>query len=157
MKTSQRRAIVAFVLACLMLVGTLPVSANTRRVEDPRDQSVNEGGWDIKSAAHGHTSTGKLKHTFKSYTPINEIMQACLSIVTSKGEKFSTCGYQMSDANGKAVGTVREKRPDGRTIILIFPKRAIGNPAGYRWSMETWGYCQPCDRIPNSGRVRHGL
>ena len=156
MNLLKRRALVGVILACFALTAT-PASATARRVEDPRDVSEDEGGWDIKSAAHGHTDIGRVKHRFTSYTGMDDLMGACLRIVTSKGERFLTCGDAMYDEDNEIVGAVRERRPDNRTVVITFRRAAIGNPASYRWSVRTFGYCQTCDRAPDSGRIRHRL
>ena len=153
----SKRAGIGLMTAALLLFGSVAL-ANTKAIQDGNDSSDADGGIDIKTASHGHTPTGKLKHKITTYDVIGDMEQACLFITTS-AEEYYSCGFGVYNSDDKQTGSLTESRPDNKTIIFKFKKSAIGNPESYKWRVEAGNYCSPenCDRAPNTGSVRHPL
>ena len=132
---------------------------SSRTISDPRDahHRVN-----IKSASHSHHN-GKLKHTVVAYRSFRTSRGPCVTFETNGGglPDYRVCGYENMIAlhQQRTHATVDTRRPNGRTIVYIFRKRAIGNPNKYSWHVKEAGpdECPDCDRAPNSGKVRHRI
>ena len=145
-------------LAALILLAPAAFG-NSRTISDPRDGGQRV---DIRFASHSHRN-GKLKHTVVAYRPFRTSRGPCVTFETSGGglPDYRVCGYENMIAlhEQRTHATVNTQRPNGRTIVYIFRKRAIGNPSSYRWHVKEAGpdECPDCDRAPNSGTVRHRI
>lgn len=152
----NRSRFTALLMAGVLVLFGSVASADTKTIQDAQDRPSDEGGIDIKSASHGHTPSGKLKHKIVSFDTNADLEQVCLHVKTSAGQ-FYTCGFGMYNSQDQQVGNVKEVRPNNKTIVLKFNKNAIGNPSSYSWWVVSSNYCQACDRAPNTGRARHTL
>lgn len=155
MGNGKTRFLALVMAGMLVLFGSI-ATANIKTIQDPADRPNSEGGIDIKSASHGHTKTGKLKHKIVTYDVIAELEQACLYIKTA-ADTYYSCGYKMYNSADQQTGGLTESRPNNKTIVFKFKPGAIGNPSTYLWWVEANNYCQQCDRAPNTGKVRHNL
>ncbi len=154
-----------------------PVAADVRRVDDADDA---KGFLDIKRVAHRHGTGERLRHritTFESWSD-EDIQCAAMGVSFPKRHRYirvffdETLQAEMIDTAPvptKVVGRVRVVRPNGRSIVVVFPKRLLGQSVSqYRWSAltETYGgACPPFegdppqfrDLAPNSGTILHSL
>ena len=144
----------------LVLLAAPAALGSSRTVSDARDTTRRR--IDIKSVSHGHRN-GKLTHTVRAHERFKTSRGPCVTFETNGGGKndYQVCGYEnMIDLRQQRThATVHITRPDRRTIVYIFRKRAIGRPGSYKWFVEEPGpdECPNCDRAPNSGKVRHNI
>lgn len=149
----------ALALSLLLLVAPAALGSS-RTIRDPKD--VPPRRIDIKSASHSHHN-GKIKHKVVAYERFNTSRGPCVTFETNGGGRkdYQVCGYNnMTDLQQQRThGTAKIRRPNRRSIVYIFRKRAIGNPNRYKWFIEEPGpdECRKCDRAPNSGLVRHNI
>ena len=155
----SNKGVATTVIVAALLAG--PAAWGSRRtISDPND--VASRRIDVKSASHGH-SRSKLKHTIVSYRRFRTSRAPCLTIESKPraGLDFQICGYgNMTNLHEQRTrGTVAFRRPNRRTIVYLFRRRAIGRPDVYKWFIEEEGgdRCSQCDRAPNRGMVRHAL
>ncbi|MDQ4144262.1 MAG: hypothetical protein M3198_11065 [Actinomycetota bacterium] len=145
--------------AALLLAGPAALGS-TRRISDPND--VPRRRVDVKSASHSHLG-GRLKHTIVAFKAFRTSRGPCVTFETNgRGDAdYRVCGLgNMTDLKeqvSKPVVSIR--RPNPRTIVYVFRKKAIGSPGRYRWFVKEPGPndCEICDRAPNSGMVTHDI
>jgi hypothetical protein len=144
----------------LVLLVAPAAFGSSRTVSDGRDTTQRR--IDIKAVSHGHKN-GKLKHTVVAYERFKTSRGPCVTFETNGGGRkdYQVCGYEnMIDLHQQVTNaTVNIQRPDRRTIVYIFRRKAIGRPGSYKWFVEEPGpdECPNCDRAPNSGMVRHNI
>jgi hypothetical protein len=149
-------AVLAVAIAAVLVIGGLAL-ADTKKITDPNDTSH---GVDIKTASHGHTKTGKLKHKITSYNTYTKKHAPCLGIKV--GSKFyRICQSTITNlSTGKQSNTIVFRHPNPTTTVYVFSKNAIGNPSKYQWQAESFATAcgeAICDTAPNKGLVTHNL
>ena len=134
--------------------------ASRKTISDPDDAPNRRV--DIKSASHGHSGR-RLVHTVVAYHRFNTSHAPCVIMDTSRSgaDDYAACGLSgMFDLQqGTTTGNVLIDRPNRKTIVYKFKRRAIGQPVLYRWYVQDPGpdECPGCDRAPNEGYVLHRL
>lgn len=136
--------------------------ADSSTVADANDSG--SGYPDIKEASHGHTPSGKLKHTIRTYNTFRTSDAPCLDMRVGR-QPYQLCGdgtvFTIGVIGGDSEATVR--RPNDRTVVYIFSKRSIGASNAYKWRAESvyQSNCtgDDCDSAPNDGEpmIRHEL
>lgn len=158
-KQKNTRRTAALALSFVMLLAPAAFGSS-RTVRDPKD--VPPRRIDIKAVSHSHHN-GKLKHTVVAYERFTTARGPCVIFETNGGGKkdYRVCAStNMTNLREQqTTATVVMKRPNRRTIVYIFRKRAIGSPSRYGWFVKEYGLdrCRSCDRAPNSGLVRHDI
>ncbi len=157
--TLRTRTSTAIALAFVLLAAPAALGSS-RTISDPRDTTDHRV--DIRSASHSHRN-GKLVHTVVAYERFKTSRGPCVTFETTGGGRkdYQVCGYgNMTDLREQRTdGTAQIRRPNRKTIVYVFRKRAIGGPSVYKWLVEEPGpdECPNCDRAPNSGTVRHDI
>lgn len=126
--------------AAVLLLTAATASAHEDATSDPANDGV-DGYPDIVETAVGHTEGGRLKHTVEADVAFATPNAPCLSIrATYPGElDYYVCGdgkvHRVSNDN--VVGTAGVTRPNNRTVMYAFPRKAIGASSAYRWRAES--------------------
>jgi hypothetical protein len=158
-ETSMKKgvaAVLAVATAAVLVVGGLAL-ADTKKITDPKDAIA---GRDIKTASHGHTNTGKLKHRITTYNAYTKKQSPCLEMKAG-GDLYRICQSTITNlTTGKSSNTVGYRHPTTTSTVYVFSKHAIGNPSKYQWRAISFGSkCGEafCDSAPNKGWVTHNL
>ncbi len=160
MMKQKRRLVSAVAIASAFFLFGSTAMADRTIVKDGKSDLGDPGaGVDMRSASHGHSKTGKLKHKIVSWGKMDETPHPVRLYMRTATARFATEGRYMFNYKNKRTGRVTESRPDDHTIIYKFWPRAIGNPDWYRWKVRSAYACETCDRVPNRGhgRVLHTL
>ena len=148
------------VLAGLILLGGSAAYSNDMRVGDPDD---TRGRLDIRSVRHGHTKGGNLKHRVSTYTEWHAKALAAgrhtsidLWFSTDNEDRYAEFRATVDRIDGKlqaCLGSYSEgsdfasvgpcepiylRRPNNRSVVVIFPPSMIGDPDRYSWSGYTY-------------------
>jgi hypothetical protein len=127
----MHRLLLATALLCL----AVPVAmADKKTISDPKDAP---GRVDIKSVSAGHDGS-KLVHRIVSYGKIKKGEEPGLSVYAGQwtrvgGPSYQVTSFGVTNGRGEKTGKVAMRRPNGKTVVYRFGKRAIGNPKSYRW------------------------
>ena len=156
---SRRSRFTALVTLSLMIFAG-SAFAGKRTISDPND--VGRHRIDIKSASHGHSGR-RITHTIVSYRRFNTSRAPCVIMETNQqGEDdFAACGLSgmINLHQQRTTGNLSIDRPNRKTVVYKFKRRAINQPVLYRWFIQDHGpdECPGCDRAPNNGYVLHRL
>jgi hypothetical protein len=147
-------------VAGLVLLSSAIAFADSYSVPDASGDGTDV--LDIRSAKHGHTTTGKLVHTVVTYGRFGARKAGTISVnITTPDNDYSVSTYGIWDDDAQTYLNVQVKRPSEKSIKYIFPPSRIGSPASYDWFVVTTpGYsCPLCpDYAPNAGgTVTHDL
>ena len=153
----RRRMLVSLLLAVGLSAGSGLASANVRAAQDAKGDTTARADDDLRKAGHGHTRDGRLRHRITTYGTTNE--HAPCVILAAGGTEYGVCsdGSVGNLEDFRITGEAKVRRPDEHTIVYIFSKKSIGNPSSYRWYVEGVACSDRCDRLPDSGKVRHAL
>jgi len=147
-------------VAGLVLLSSAIAFADSNSVPDASNDG--EDVLDIRSAKHGHTTTGKLVHTVVTYGRFGARKAGTISInITTPDNDYEVSTFGIFDTDAQTYLNVAVKRPSEKSIKYIFPPSRIGSPTEYDWSVKTVpGYpCPTCpDYAPDAGgTVTHDL
>lgn len=153
----------------LLLSMSAVASADSDGWSDPNDA---RDGIDVDTYTQGHNAAGKLIHKVVAFEAFSnrDARELCLYIDTFNESGGAAGSYQLC-GNGKitnldsgVISDANVKRPNGKTIKLIFGEGAIGQPASYKWQIATVSQdCTRgaqsglCDLAPNSGKRNHDI
>ncbi|MEA2461012.1 MAG: hypothetical protein QOH90_1189 [Actinomycetota bacterium] len=142
-------------LAATIVIAGLAL-ADSKTINDGNDSST---GADMKTASHGHTNSGKLKHKITTYNAYDAKHTPCLQI-DAGGSIYRICQKTLTNLTSGESSTITYRHPTSKSTVYIFSKGAIGSPGKYKWQAQTFGTgCgeAPCDSVPNTGFVTHTL
>ncbi len=155
MRPNLSRAFAA-TFAAMLLVSAATASAHEAAMNDPTNDGA-DGHPDIVRTTVGHTEGGRLKHTIETDVAFSTPEAPCLAIrAVYPGElDYYVCGdgrvHRVSNDN--VVGTAGVSRPNDRTIMYAFARKAIGASSAYRWRAESRADACPherCDVSPDT-------
>jgi hypothetical protein len=154
----RRRLILctALAVAAAVAVGSLAL-AGTKSVTDRKGDS-RKGHADLANVSVT-TTTKRVKVKIAAYNDFKTSAAPCIELDldhnTGDGDEINLCGGgKLEDFahGGGSVGNAKVTRPDTKTIVYRFSRRAIGKPKRIGWQVQVReGKCfqnGPCDVAP---------
>ena len=128
----MKRLLIAVAAVCITTAVPLAL-ADKKTFSDPKDAP---GRVDIKTVKQGHDGS-KLVHRIVGYAKIKKGEEPGVNVYAGQfdriGASYQVSSFGVTNGRGERTGSVRMRRPDDRTVVYKFGKRAIGNPASYKW------------------------
>ena len=147
------------VAVVICLLGA-PADSNEMGARDPND---TKGRLDVRLVRHGHTEAGALKHRLSTFgewhgKALSDGRHSSIDFWFSTdredryaefratvdridGELQACLGSYAEGSDFAGVGPcepIQFRRPNGRTVVIVFPAAMIGDPDRYAWSGYTY-------------------